>query len=474
MNNTGVKTTDEKDNQSTSFGQKNGKTDNSFLNQNPPLIPLSKPIKVPLQKEGFKSESNPAFNPSYISHVLGINGTLAKAQHNKPIYQPIIYQPYVMPVMNNIPNMGMNQYGMMPQYPGMMMGGYPQMPQYPGMMMGGYPQMPQYLGMMMGGYPQMPQYLGMMMGGYPQMPQYLGMMMGYPPLAGPDPGQQYQETPQYVPNGVDQSVQNQHDNYNNNHFAIMNPDLMKHNLKDEDDFAGFATADSDFDENLQNINNNDVAFDSDFDDNFQNINNNDTAFDSDFDNDTSPFSNEIGDVDNNDFNMPSFEDPDLNQNNGLNTHDNDFGAGSDFKMENNFDQLNPPFEPTNNFNDQGSPSFGPTPDFNAAPGFNSPVDFNAPLEFDSNGVNLGSIDPVKMPFAQNNDFNQPMNSPELDRYGEESQKRRLPIWAIVLIVILVVLIVAVVTIVMLYFNLEAVHNLINGWFGLDVPFSPWF
>ncbi|WHQ36697.1 hypothetical protein [Spiroplasma sp. SV19] len=421
MNNSGVKTTEGVDNHSISFGPNNNTTSDSLFNQKPPLTPLSKPIKVPTEKDGFKADPNPAFNPSYISQSLGINGTSVQAQYNKPIYQPIIYQPYVMPVMNNTSNVGgMNQYGMMPQYPGMMMG-YPQMPQYPGMMMG---------------YPQMPQYPGMMMG-YPQMPQYPGMMMGYPPLAGPDLTQQYQSMPQYSSQETGHSGVEGHGRDDNNHFTIMNSDLMKQQQKNDDDFAGF---------------------------------NND--FNDEFDDDFAPFTKNLDSDDNNDFGSTPFTNPDFNQNNNFNSPGNNFAAPG-FNAENNFGQLNSSFSPTNSFNDQGA-SFGPTPDFNAAPSFNTPTDFNPASEFDANGAVLGKIDPVKMPFAQNNELNQTMNNPNVVGYDEEPRKRRLPIWAIVLIVVLAVLIVAIVTIIMLYFNLDVVHDLINGWFGLDVPFDPWF
>ncbi|KAF0851346.1 hypothetical protein [Spiroplasma poulsonii] len=381
MNNSGVKTTEGIDNSSISFNPNNTTGSGSLFNQNPPLTPLSKPIKVPLDKDGFKAGPNPAFNPSYISQALGINGTTLQAQYNKSIYQPIIYQPYLIPVVNNAPNMGMNQYGMMPQFPGMMMG----YPQFPGMMMG---------------YPQFP---GMMMG-YPQFP---GMMMAYQPLAGPDLTQQYQPMPQQTPQEANHSGQEKQAHDDGSHFAIMNPDLMKHQHKDDGDFGDF---------------------------------------NDDFDDDIAPFSN---------------------PNSGGNDFDSDFNTGS------NFGQLNPNFGPANNFNDQG-PSFGPTPDFNAAPSFNTPSDFNSTSEFNPNGAGLGQMEPVKMPFAQGNNFNQRVNNANLEGYDEDSEKQRLPIWAIVLIVILAVLIVAVVVIVMLYFNLQAVHDLINGWFGLDVPFDPWF
>ncbi|WP_253301704.1 hypothetical protein [Spiroplasma endosymbiont of Phyllotreta cruciferae] len=368
MNNSGIKTTEGTDNHSISFGPNNSTPSDSLFNQIPPLTPLSKPIKVPLDKDGFKSGPNPAFNPSYISQSLGINGTTLQEQYNKPIYQPIIYQPYVMPVVNNNPNLGMNQYGMMPQYPGVM--GHSQILQFPGMMW------------------------------YPQVPQFPGMIMGYPPLSGPDLTQQYPPMPQQTPQEANHSGVGNQGYDDGSHFAIMNTDLMKQHHKNSGDFGGF---------------------------------------NDDFDDDIAPFSKN----NNNDFGSAPFTNPDFNQN-------NNFGSAPGFNTENNFGQLNPNFGPTNDFNDQGQ-SFGPTPDFNAAPSFNSPSDFNPTPEFNPNNAVLGKNDPVKMPFAQGNNLNQTMNNSNLEGYEEDSQKRRLPIWAIVLIVILTILIVAVVAIVMLYF-----------------------
>ncbi|APE74423.1 hypothetical protein [Spiroplasma citri] len=131
-----------------------------------------------------------------------------------------------------------------------------------------------------------------------------------------------------------------------------------------------------------------------------------------------------------------------------------FGANHDFNQTNEFGGGN--FAGQNDFG-QGNTNFGPTPDFNAAPSFSSSPDFVPSDGFNNSNV-LGKIDSTKMLF----------------QYDEETTKRKLPVWAIVLIVVLLVLVLAVITIVMLYFNLEAVHNLINGWFGLEIPFNPWF
>lgn len=341
MNNNDPKFSGGNENHFNSFENNNSFGNDNLLNQNAPVTPLTKPIRVPGNPKDFKTKTNPPFNSSYISKTLGINGTEVKPQHNKPIYQPIIYQPFVMPIMPNPMNaMGMGAYNPMMGYPQMFP--YPMMPQFPMMM------------------------------GYPQMSQYPGMLT-YPPMAGPEVEQQFA--------GQDSNFnKRQYSQDSGRHYAIMNPDLMKQQ---------------------QGINN-------DFDDNF------DDTF-----NEGTPFGT------NHDFNQT-----------------NDFGSAN-FSGQNDFGQ--------------GNSNFGPTPDFNAAPSFSSSPDF-APSDGFNNSNVLGKIDATKMPF----------------QYDEETSKRKLPVWAIVLIVVLVLLVLAVITIVMLYFNIEAVHDLINGWFGLDVPFEPWF
>ncbi|ALA97508.1 hypothetical protein SKUN_00615 [Spiroplasma kunkelii CR2-3x] len=336
MNNNVPKFSGGNENHFNSFENNNSFGNDNLLNQNAPVTPLTKPIRVPGNPNDFKTKTNPPFNSSYISKTLGINGTEIKPQHNKPIYQPIIYQPFVMPIMppNPMNAMGMGAYNPMI--------GYPQMFPYPMMM------------------------------GYPQMSQYPGMLT-YPSMVAPEVEQQFA--------GQDSNFnKRQYSQDSGRHYAIMNPDLMKQQ---------------------QGINN-------DFDDNF------DDTF-----NEGTPFGT------NHDFNQT-----------------NDFGSAN-FSGQNDFGQ--------------GNSNFGPTPDFNAAPSFSLSPDF-APSDGFNNSNVLGKIDATKMPF----------------QYDEETSKRKLPVWAIVLIVVLVLLVLVVITIVMLYFNIEAVHDLINGWFGLDVPFEPWF
>ncbi|WP_338992601.1 hypothetical protein [Spiroplasma endosymbiont of Seladonia tumulorum] len=341
MNNNDPKFSGGNENHFNSFENNNSFGNDNLLNQNAPVTPLTKPIRVSGNPNDFKTKTNPPFNSSYISKALGINGTEVKPQHNKPIYQPIIYQPFVMPIMPNPMNaMGMGAYNPMMGYPQMFL--YPMMPQFPMMM------------------------------GYPQMSQYPGMLT-YPPMAGPEVEQQFA--------GQDSNFnKRQYSQDSGRHYAIMNPDLMKQQ---------------------QGINN-------DFDDNFDDTFNEETPF----------------------------------------------GANHDFNQTNDFGSAN--FSGQNDFG-QGNSNFGPTPDFNAAPSFSSSPDF-APSDGFNNSNVLGKIDATKMPF----------------QYDEETSKRKLPVWAIVLIVVLVLLVLAVITIAMLYFNIEAVHDLINGWFGFDVPFEPWF
>ncbi|MFU0252501.1 hypothetical protein [Spiroplasma sp. Moj] len=342
MNNNDPKFSGGNENHFNSFENNNSFGNDNLLNQNAPVTPLTKPIRVPDNPNDFKTKTNPPFNSSYISKTLGINGTEVKPQHNKPIYQPIIYQPFVMSIMPNPMNvMGMGAYNPMMGYPQMFP--YPMMPQFPMMM------------------------------GYPQMSQYPEMLT-YPPMAGPEVEQQFA--------GQDSNFnKRQYSQDSGRHYAIMNPNLMKQQ---------------------QGINN-------DFDDNF------DDTF-----NEGTPFGT------NHDFNQT-----------------NDFGSAN-FSGQNDFGQ--------------GNSNFGPTPDFNAAPSFSSSPDFALSDGFNNSNV-LGKIDATKMPF----------------QYYEETSKRKLPVWAIILLVVLVLLLVlTVITIVMLYFNIEAVHDLINGWFGLYVPFKPWF
>ncbi|WP_425378126.1 hypothetical protein [Spiroplasma endosymbiont of Polydrusus pterygomalis] len=295
------------ENNFNSFGNSNEFENNNFENKNPAVTPLTDSIKVPNNTNDFQTEANPAFNSSYISQKLGINSTSMKPQHNKPIYQPIIYQPFVMPMMMGYPQMF--PCSMMPQFPMMM--GYPQMSKYPG-------------------------------------------MLTYPSVVGPEVEQQ--EMQQYAP-GQESGKHQMQDN--GRHFSFMNPDLMQQ----------------------QPLN-------GDFDDNFG----------------------------------------------GGNT----FGSNSDFGQE--------------------TSNFGPTPYFNAAPSFSSAPDFAPSNVFNNNSNVLSKMDSTKMPF----------------QYEEETSKRKLPVWVIVLIVMLVFLILAIITIVILYFNLEAVHDLINSWFGFELPFEPWF
>ncbi|UZQ29160.1 MAG: hypothetical protein OHM56_08010 [Spiroplasma phoeniceum] len=341
MNNNDQKFSGGNENHFNSFENNNSFGNDNLLNQNEPVTQLTKPIRLPGNPNDFKIKTNPPFNSSYISKALGINGTEVKPQHNKPIYQPIIYQPFVMPIMPNPMNaMGMGIYNPMTGYPQMLP--YPMTPQFPMMM------------------------------GYPQMSQYPGMLT-YPPMAGPEVEQQFA--------GQDYNFnKRQYSQDSGRHYAIMNPDLTKQQ---------------------QGINN-------DFDDNF------DDTF-----NEGAPFGT------NHDFNQT-----------------NDFGSAN-FSGQNDFSQ--------------GNSNFGPTPDFNSTPSFSSSPDF-APSDGFNNSNVLGKIDATKMPF----------------QYDEQTSKRKLPAWAIVLIVVLVILFLAVITILMLYFNIEAFHDLINGWFGLDLPFEPWF
>ncbi|WP_348736709.1 hypothetical protein [Spiroplasma endosymbiont of Ammophila pubescens] len=341
MNNNDPKFSGGNENHFNSFENNNSFGNDNLLNQNAPVTPLTKPIRVPGNPNDFKTKINPPFNSSYISKALGINRTEVKPQHNKPIYQPIIYQPFVMPIMPNPMNaMGIGAYNPMMGYPQMFP--YPMMPQFPMMM------------------------------SYPQMSQYPGMLT-YPPMAGPEVEQQFA--------GQDSNFnKRQYSQDSGRHYAIMNSDLMKQQ---------------------QGINN-------DFDDNFDDTFNEGTPF----------------------------------------------GANHDFNQTNDFGSTN--FSGQNDFG-QGNSNFGPTPDFNAAPSFSSSPDFAPSDDFNNSNV-LDKIDATKMPF----------------QYDEETSKRKLPVWAIVLIVVLVLLVLAVITIVMLYFNIEAVHDLINSWFGFDVPFEPWF
>ncbi|WP_338956072.1 hypothetical protein [Spiroplasma endosymbiont of Polydrusus cervinus] len=141
----------------------------------------------------------------------------------------------------------------------------------------------------------------------------------------------------------------------------------------------------------------------------------------------------------------AFMNPDLMQQQPLNgDFDDNFGGGNNFGSNSDFGQ--------------GTSKFGSTPDFNAAPSFSSVPDFAPPDVFNNNSNVLGKMDSTKMPF----------------QYEEETSKLKLPVWAIVLIVMLVFLVLAIIIIVMLYFNLEAVHDLINSWFGFELPFEPWF
>ncbi|WP_374696694.1 hypothetical protein [Spiroplasma endosymbiont of Polydrusus formosus] len=134
MNNNEPNFNVENENNFNSFGLPNEFGNNNFANQNTTVTPLTDPIKVPDNPNDFQNEANPPFNSSYISQKLGINSTAMKPQHNKPVYQPIIYQPFVMPMVGNtMMMMGYPQmfpYPMMPQFPIMI--GYPQMSQYPG------------------------------------------------------------------------------------------------------------------------------------------------------------------------------------------------------------------------------------------------------------------------------------------------------------------------------------------------------
>lgn len=191
MNNNDQKFSRGNENHFNYFENNNSFDNDNLLNQNAPVTPLTKPIRVPVNPNNFKTKNNPPFNSSYISKALGINGTEVKPQHNKPIYQPIIYQPFVMPIMANQMNaMGMGAYNPMM--------GYPQMFPYPMMM------------------------------GYPQMSQYPGMLT-YPPMAGPEVEQQFAD--QYSNFNKRQYSQD-----SGRHYAIMNPDLMKQQQGINNDF----------------------------------------------------------------------------------------------------------------------------------------------------------------------------------------------------------------------------------------------
>ncbi len=340
MNNNDPKFIRRNENNFNSFENNNIFGNDNLLNQNEPVTTLTKPISVPCNPNDFKTKTNQHFNSSYISKDLGINGKEVKTQHNKPIYQPIIYQPFVMPIMANPMNaMGMGAYNTMMVY-------YLQTFPYPMMM------------------------------GYPQMSQYPGILTCHP-MVGPDVEQQF--------SGQDYNFnKRQYSQDSDRNYAIMNPDLMKQQ---------------------QGINN-------DFDDNF------DDNFDDTF------------------------------------NEGNHFEINHDFNQTNDFSSAN--FSVQNDFG-QGNSNFGPTPDFNVAPSFSSSPDFAPSDDFNNKNV-LNKIDATKMPF----------------QYDEETSKLKLPFWAIFLIVALVLLVLAVITIVMFYFNIKSVHELINGWFGLDVPFDPWF
>ncbi len=124
--------------------------------------------------------------------------------------------------------------------------------------------------------------------------------------------------------------------------------------------------------------------------------------------------------------------------------DDNFGGGNTFGLNSNFGQ--------------GTSNFDLTPDFNATPSFSSASDFTPPDVFNNNSNVLNKMDSIKTPL----------------KYEEETSKRKLPVWAIVLIVMLVFLILTIIAIMCLYFNLEALHDLINDLFGFELQFGPWF
>ncbi|AGM24945.1 hypothetical protein [Spiroplasma chrysopicola] len=331
------------------------------------LTPLSNPAQYPaprmpimgdpynqfMGQQLFSQYAQQGRVPGF--NQMGMGGPEQSIHYNKPIYQAIVYQPYVLPAINNGQqnNMhGMNMYDVNPQNLAF-------------------------------------NPINLAYGQQQNNPYYLNVQ----PTNQFQPGPGYQQYPQqnyYQPNqpgvigqnpiNIDRNSQsfglenqgNKFDNYNDslgadNHFAIMNPELSS-----KEDY--------------------------------------------------------------------------IDQWNDVNEMDNEFINDENQYYSDNYE------------NDD-----------------NYPVNYNDGYDQDLNYDNYDNLSPENNALLTKKELRANAKAKKVwEREQKRANKKKLPLWAKIIISLLVILVVAVGVLTIVYFNVPAFQEIVNGWFGITKTFNPWF
>ncbi|AGM25964.1 hypothetical protein SSYRP_v1c03700 [Spiroplasma syrphidicola EA-1] len=343
------------------------------------LTPLSNPMQYPgprmpmmgdqynqfMGQQMFSPFAQQGHGPGF--NQMGMAGGPEQSIHfNKPIYQAIVYQPYVLPPINNgqQQNMqGMNMYDVNPQSLSI----NPLNLAY-----GQQQNNPYYLNA-----PSANQFQtapGYQQQQYPQQNYY---QPNQPPVIGQDSMNMGYNSQQFVPENQGYDF----DNYNNdnlatdNHFAIMNPEL---------------SSKEDYIDQWDDVNNMDNEF----------INDEDQYYSDNYENDD---------------NYPA-----------------DYNDGYD-------EDLN-----SDNYDDLGAD-------------------------------NYDDLSPENDALLTKKELKASAKAKKVwERDQKRANKKKLPLWAKIIISLLVILVVAVGVLTIVYFNVPAFQEIVNGWFGITKTFNPWF